>query len=409
MKLKSLLITAAIAICAIVAPPVMAAPTGDWIDTSLMTPVYESESVTTTNYGAVLAEDCAGDCIIDFSVEMTGRYQIHANYNSPYFNGVLIQTDWGTKNATTGLSSQDNGKHIQYHYYNTSTSKTANGWLTGADTTYPKYSEGAKIAFRVQVKNGVVSTWAADLDDEEGNAIATPVYSYLGSYKYPAGQYSTAPGVARLYTTVAQTLTDIKVYSLKGEMKTDTPILAKKDSSFDVEFTLEPERELMAEDFVLTDSEGNEVSGAVSSVSGSGCNYTITLGQWLEFGEEYTLSLIDGISTIQGFDIQSTILTTEEKPRYKLEITDIAVSSDTVTVSVTRNVNETVSGVAVVGVYNVTDGVEECINIKAQDITDETRENFDLTFTQLQEGSVLRAYILTDLETMKSMAMPQEN
>ena len=77
MKFKSLLITAAIAICAAVAPPVMAAPTGDWIDTSSMTPVYESESVTTTNYGAVLTNDCAGDSIIEFSVEMTGRYQIH--------------------------------------------------------------------------------------------------------------------------------------------------------------------------------------------------------------------------------------------------------------------------------------------------------------------------------------------
>ena len=47
--------------------------------------------------------------------------------------------------------------------------------------------------------------------------------------------------------------------------------------------------------------------------------------------------------------------------------------------------------------------------IIAQNITDETRDSFDLTFTQVQAGSVLRAYILTDLDTMKSMAMPQEN
>ena len=55
---------------------------------------------------------------------------------------------------------------------------------------------------------------------------------------------------------------------------------------------------------------------------------------------------------------------------------------------------------------NVGQKTGESVNINQ---TDETRENFDLTFTQLQEGSVLRAYILTDLETMKSMAMPQEN
>ena len=128
-KFYSILATLAI-VCSQAVVPAFATETtinGDWIDTSSMTPVYESESVTTTNYGAVFSEDCAGDSIMEFSVEMKGNYQIHSYYNNPYFNGVLIQTSWGNKNATTGLTNQENGKHIQYHYYNTSTAKAANG------------------------------------------------------------------------------------------------------------------------------------------------------------------------------------------------------------------------------------------------------------------------------------------
>ena len=77
-KFYSILATLAI-VCSQAVVPAFATETtinGDWIDTSSMTPVYESESVTTTNYGAVFSEDCAGDSIMEFSVEMKGNYQI---------------------------------------------------------------------------------------------------------------------------------------------------------------------------------------------------------------------------------------------------------------------------------------------------------------------------------------------
>ena len=128
--------------------------------------------------------------------------------------------------------------------------------MTGADATYPEYSEGAKIAFRVQVKNGVVSTWAADLDDAEGKAVEAPVYCYLGSYTYPAGKYSTEPGSARLYTTAAQTLTDVKIYSLSSSAIVDiTGANAAKLVLSDA-----PSQELAAGDITLTDSFGKVIA-----------------------------------------------------------------------------------------------------------------------------------------------------
>lgn len=271
-----------------------AAINGDWVDTSSMTPVYESESVTTTNYGAVFSEDCAGDSIMEFSVEMKGNYQIHSYYNNPYFNGVLIQTSWGNKNATTGLTNQENGKHIQYHYYNTSTAKAANGWLTGADATYPKYAEGAKIAFRVQVKNGVVSTWAADLDDAEGKAVEAPVYCYLGSYTYPAGKYSTEPGSARLYTTAAQTLTDVKIYSLSSSAIVDiTGANAAKLVLSDA-----PSQELAAGDITLTDSFG-KVIAATGIEKVSDTEYALAFAESLKAGVIYSAD-VDAVNAIGG-------------------------------------------------------------------------------------------------------------
>ena len=69
-------------------------PNGDWIDTSSMTPVYENDSVTTTNYGAVLAEDCAGDSIIEFSVEMKGNYQIHSYYPAGIYSEIQSRNDF---------------------------------------------------------------------------------------------------------------------------------------------------------------------------------------------------------------------------------------------------------------------------------------------------------------------------
>ena len=301
-KFYSILAAFAIACSQLVVPAFATenAVNGDWTDTSSMTPVYERESVTTTNYGAVLAEDCAGDCIIDFSVEMAGNYQVHAYYNTPYFAGALIQTNWSVKNANTGLSNQDNGKHVQYHYYNTSTSKAANGWLTGADTTYPQYAEGAKIAFRVQVKNGVVSTWAADLDDVEGNAVQTPVYSYLGSYTYPAGKYSTAPGVARLYTTVAQTLTDVKVYSLSSSAIIDiTGINTAKLSLSDG-----TSEELAAGDVVLTDSFGTAITATeIEKVTDT--EYNLTFVDGLKSGVIYSLT-VNAVNTLGGDYIENS-------------------------------------------------------------------------------------------------------
>lgn len=395
MKFKNLLITAALAICVQMAPPALAAPTGDWIDTSSMTPVYTAENLSVTASGAVEADVNITDFIIDFEVAMNGRYVVRRNIDGTVKNWIDIRQSWATE-AREGSTTQGTGRHVQQVV-------NANGWFdrTNVDPDYPLYTT-ENIGFRLQTKNGTISLWAADLDAE-----GEPAYKYAGSYTHDNAK--NKKGTLQIWCDTAQTIKSIKVYSLKGEMKTDAEISAKKGSVFDVEFSVEPEITLTEADFVLKNSEGNEVVGAIGTVSGDGCNYTITLGEWLEFGEEYTLSLVDGINTVQGFGIEGAMLTTEDAPRYKLEITDVAVSSEEVTVSATKNVNETISGVAVIGVYNVTDGVEECVKIIAQNITDETRDSFDLTFTQVQAGSVLRAYILTDLDTMKSMAMPQEN
>ena len=395
MKFKNLLIMAAIAICLQMAPPAMAAPTGDWIDTSSMTPIYTAENLDVTANGAIETNVNVTDFIIDFEVEMNGRYQIRRDIDGTVKNWVDIQQAWATQERE-GTTTQGTGRHVQQLV-------NANGWFERADvdSDYPLYTT-ENIGFRLQTKNGTISLWAADLDAEGG-----PVYKYAGYYTHDNAKNKA--GTVQIWCTVAQTIKSVKVYSLKGEMKTDAEISAKKGSSFDVEFTLEPERALAAADFVLKDSEGNAVSDVISAVSGSGCDYTITLGAWLDFGEEYTLSLVDGIETIQDLGIQSATLTTEDAPKYKLEITDVAATSGTVIVSVAKNVNETVNGVAVIGVYSVTDGVEECAKIKAQNILGETRDSFDLTFTDVPSGSTLRAYIITDLDTIKSMAMPQEN
>lgn len=395
MKFKSLLITAAIAICVQMAPPALAAPTGDWIDTSSMTPVYSEENLAVTASGTIETNVSVTDFIIDFEVEMSGRYMIKRNIGGTVKNWIDIRQTWATE-AREGTTTQGTGRHVQQVV-------NANGWFVrdDVDADYPLYTT-ENIGFRVQTKNGTISLWAADLDADGG-----PVYKYAGYYTHDNAKNKL--GTVQLWCDTAQTVKSVKVYSLTCEMETDAEISAKKGSSFDVEFTLEPERALTAADFVLKDSEGSVVSGAISAVSGSGCDYTLTLGEWLDFGEEYTLSLVDGIATVQGFAIQSATLTTEDTPRYKLQITDVTVSSGTVTVSVAKNVNETVSGVAVIGVYNVVDGSEECVKVKAQNISNETRESFDLTFTEVPSGSALKAYILTDLDTIKSMAIPQEN
>ena len=396
MKVKSLLIAAAFAICVQMAPPALAAPTGDWIDTSSMTPVYSGENLAA---GTIETNVSVTDFIIDFEVEMNGRYMIKRNIGGTVKNWIDIRQSWATDTRTEGNitgTTQSFKKHVQQLV-------SGNGWFVrdDADADYPLYTT-ENIGFRVQTKNGTISLWAADLDADGG-----PVYKYAGYYTHDNAKNKL--GTVQLWCDTAQTVKSVKVYSLTCEMETDAEISAKKGSSFDVEFTLEPERALTADDFVLKDSEGSVVSGAISEVSGSECDYTLTLGKWLAFGEEYTLSLVDGIETVQGFAIQSATLTTEDTPRYKLQITDVTVSSGTVTVSVAKNVNETVSGVAVIGVYNIVDGSEECVKVKAQNISNETRESFDLTFTEVPSGSALKAYILTDLDTIKSMAIPQEN
>lgn len=395
MKFKNLLIATGIAICVQMAPPALAAPTGDWIDTSSMTPVYTAENQTVAANGTLEADVNVTDFIFDFEVEMSGRYLIKRNIDGIVKNWVDIQQAWATQERE-GTTTQGTGRHAQQLV-------NANGWFErgDVDADYPLYTT-ENIGFRIQVKNGTISLWAADLDAEGG-----PVYKYAGYYTHDNAKNKT--GTVQLWCTDAQTIKSMKIYNLMGEMKADTEISAKKDSAFDVEFTLEPEKTLEATDFILKDSTGNIVSGAIGSVSGSGCDYTLTLGKWLNFGEEYTLSLEAGIDTVQGFAIQSATLTTEAVPKYKLEITDVTSSEGNVTVSVAKNVNEVSNGVVVIAVYNIIDGVEECINIVAQEITEEERNSFDVTFTDIPSGNVVRAYMLTNLDAIKSMAMPQEN
>ena len=82
MKFKNLLIAAVFAICVQMAPPALAAPKGDWIDVSSLTPVYTAENQAVTANGAIEADVNVTDFIVDFEVAMSGRYVIKRNGNN---------------------------------------------------------------------------------------------------------------------------------------------------------------------------------------------------------------------------------------------------------------------------------------------------------------------------------------
>ena len=170
MKFKNLLITAALAICVQMAPPAWAAPTGDWIDTSSMTPVYTAENLSVTASGAVEADVNITDFIIDFEVAMNGRYVVRRNIDGTVKNWIDIRQSWATE-AREGSTTQGTGRHVQQVV-------NANGWFdrTNVDPDYPLYTT-ENIGFRLQTKNGTISLWAADLDAE-----GEPAYKYAGIF-----------------------------------------------------------------------------------------------------------------------------------------------------------------------------------------------------------------------------------
>lgn len=265
---------------------------GDWIDTTNMTPVYEKESVTTTSSAnRINIEACPGDAIIEYEVSMNGQYQIVAYYDTVNYVGALIQQNW-INPGNDGESNQDKGKHVQYYFYSTVKPGAKNGWLTGADSIVPAYESGAKIAFRIQIKGGVVSAWAADLDDEAGNLVDTPVYCYLGSYTYPAAELNTEPGMVSIRTASAQTVSNIKVYSLSEEaaveiIDANKAVLTISAATADV---------LNASDVTLTDSFGRSVAATeIEKVSDT--KYTLTFSENLEEGVIYSLEL-DALTNI---------------------------------------------------------------------------------------------------------------
>ena len=112
MKFKNLLITVVVAICVQMATPAWAAPTGDWIDTSSMTPVYTAENLSVTASGAVEADVNITDFIIDFEVAMNGRYVVRRNIDGTVKNWIDIRQSWATE-TREGSTTQGTGRHVQ--------------------------------------------------------------------------------------------------------------------------------------------------------------------------------------------------------------------------------------------------------------------------------------------------------
>ena len=381
--------------------PVLASstPNGDWIDTTGMVPAYEVAEVELSNGGTITDDKIYSDVLMEFEVTMNSddRFQLKTHISENHFNGVLIQQSWAATN-------QSNGKNAQY-YYNSAASGTKNGWITytDRDTDYPSYTSGSNVAFRMQIQGSKASLWAADLDADE------PVYKYAGYYTYPEGHITAEEGTVLLYTMKANTIRNFRIYNLKGAVEiTSENISAKPNSSFDIKFSLEPERTLNTDDFTIEDLQGNVVD-VIGNVTGSASQYTITLDDWLLYGTEYVLKITDGLETVQGFGIADTKFKTCGVPAYKTDIAQVSVSEGNACVTVEKNVNEEINAVVVLGVYNISDGAEECVDIKAQMVTNESRNSFDVNFTEVADGSIVRAYVLSDLDTIKSMALPKEN
>ncbi|MBO5060807.1 MAG: hypothetical protein J6C82_07835 [Clostridia bacterium] len=403
MKLKRFngMLAALAVICTQITAPALAAPNGDWTDTSELSPVYEAASTTLSAGGLITTDNAYGDFIIEFEVNFAAgdRFQFRKVVDESVKTLAYMQQNWVSANQAAG-------KHIQYLL--SVNGATKNGWFakyTDSDSDFPDYTAGHNVLLRFQTKGTTMSYWAADLGTAE-EPVENPVYKYGGSHTQDE---VAMVGQPQIYSMQAQTVKNLKVYSLEGAIEvTSSEISVKPGCSFDIEFSLEPQRALTAADFVLKDKEGNTVD-AIGEASGSGKEYTVTLDDWLLYDTAYTLEVAAGVKTVQGYAISGCDFVTAKTPEYKLKISDVSVSEGAATVIVERNVNEKISTTVILAVYNVTDGAEECVDLIAQVVLEKEDNSFTLTFTDVADGQIVRAYALDGLDTISSMAVPCEN
>lgn len=292
-------IFAAIAIaCSQVVVPAFATettPNGDWIDTSSMTPVYEVDSYSSkSTWGTITSDKKMIDFIVDFSVTMStnDRYQIGRVLGDTSPKWVDIRQIWATdtrKEGDTTGSTQSFGKHVQRL-------QPSGGWFDTreADADYPIYTDGKNIAFRLQVKDGTLSLWAAELDETGAGD-----YKYAGNYTYNGlkNQYGL---VTLIIGSANDEVTNIKMYNLAS----DAEIEIENATTAALTLSDAPSEELEAGDITLTDSFGTTITATgIEKVSDT--KYTLTFADSLQAGVIYS-GEVDAVNTLGGTYLENT-------------------------------------------------------------------------------------------------------